>query len=171
MEQKLKGQTASVVEFIFGGLLILGGLTSIAMIPLQGIAYVLLGAFLVLTGIQWRLLIKNYKTYMTVLSNDPTGSLTTIAQATNASTTTVKDNLKLMIKKGLAQGMVVDEQGNRVLRDNDVSGNAANVVPSAASSEAPVEMVAAVCSGCGATNQVAKNSTANCEHCGAAIQG
>lgn len=171
MEQKLKGQTASVVEFVFGGLLILGGLTSIVLSPLQSIAYVLFGIFLVLTGIQWRLLIKDYKTYMTVLSNDPTGSLTTIAQATNASTTTVKDNLKLMIKKGLAQGMAVDEQGNRVLRNNDAFGMTTNAVPVVMPSEAPIEKVAVVCSGCGATNQVTKNSTAQCEHCGASIQG
>ena len=114
-EKKLKGQTASIVEFIFGGLLAIGGAGNLAFNPLNGLACIAFGAFLVMTGIQWRMLIKEYRTYMTVLSSDPTGSLTTIAQATNASIGTVKDNLKLMVKKGLAKGIVVDEQGNRVI--------------------------------------------------------
>lgn len=167
MEQKLRGQTASVVEFVFGGLLALGGIGMVAVSPLQGIAYVLFGAFLVATGIQWRLLIKDYRTYMTVLSNDPTGSLTTISQATNSSVAAVKDNLKLMIRKGLAKDLVVDEQGNRVIR-NMGSVNAAAAPP--VGPPVAVETVAVTCSGCGAKNEVVRGVATQCDHCGATLQ-
>lgn len=166
-EEKLKGQTASIVEFIFGGLIVIGSIQSLRFNPLSGLAWISLGAFLIATGIQWRMLIKDYRTYMTVLSNDPTGSITTIAQATNTSNGIVKDNLKLMIKKGLAKNMVVDEQGNRVLQSN---GQARPVAAPPSGSPVPVEMVAVTCDGCGAKSKVAKGTTALCEHCGAALQ-
>lgn len=166
MEQKLKGQTASIVEFIFGGLIILGAFGSIAINPLQSIAYILFGAFLVVTGVQWRLLIKDYRTYMTILSNDPSGSLASISQATNASTTAVKDNLKLMIKKGLAKDIAIDEQAGRVLRNVSQENIAATPV----TNETHLETVAVVCNGCGAKNEVLKGSVSKCEHCGTTIQ-
>lgn len=166
-EKKLKGQTASIVEFVFGGLFVAGGVGNFALNPLNGLACIAFGAFLVVTGIQWRMLIKEYRTYMTVLSSDPVGSLTTIAQATNASNGTVKDNLKLMIKKGLAKGIVVDEQGNRVIRGN-VQPDAVAAPPSGA--PIPVEMVAVTCNGCGAKNEIARGATSQCDHCGAALQ-
>lgn len=166
-EKKLKGQTASIVEFIFGGLLVIGGIGNLALNPLNGLACIAFGAFLVVTGVQWRMLIKEYRTYMTVLSSDPTCSLTTIAQATNASNGTVKDNLKLMIKKGLAKGIVVDEQGNRVISGNS---HPTSVAAPPSGSPVPVEMVAVTCSGCGAKNEIARGATGQCDHCGATIQ-
>lgn len=166
-EEKLKGQTASIVEFVFGGLMVIGGFQSFKLNPLTGLAWMALGAFLIATGIQWRMLIKDYRTYMTVLSNDPTGSITSISQATNTSNGIVKDNLKLMIKKGLAKNMAVDEQGNRVLQS---SNQASPVAAPPTGAPISVEMVAVTCSGCGAKNKVAKGTATQCEHCGTTLQ-
>lgn len=166
-EKKLKGQTASIVEFVFGGLLVVGGVGNLAVNPINGLACIAFGAFFIATGIQWRMLIRDYRTYMTVLSSDPTGSLAPVAQATNTSNGVVKDNLKLMVKKGLAKGLVVDEQGNRVIFGNAQPGAVA-APPSGA--PVPVEMIAVTCAGCGAKNEVAKGTTVQCEHCGAPLQ-
>lgn len=168
MEKKMKGQTASIVELVLGALLVLSGLSQLGawnanIFMCFGWAFV--GLFLIAQGIQWRLLIKDYKTYVALLSNDSSGSISNLAAATSSTAKNVKENLQMMIKKGLLKNAAINEQeGSLVL-------GAPTGEPLIAASVSPekTEVVAVECKGCGASNEIVKGRAAKCEHCGAPI--
>lgn len=164
-KNKLKGETASIVEFVCGGLLVVSGLSQFVLNAWTALACLFFGLFLIVQGLQWRVLIKDYKAYSALLSADPTGSIPNLAAATKASAKEVKTSLTLMIKKGLMENAAIDEQGNRVVI------GCPPPTGSPVSTQPPIvaEAISIECKGCGAGNKVAKGSTAKCEHCGADI--
>lgn len=168
-QTKVKGKTASTVEFVFGALFLFFGISTMSsMMAWWSLAWILLGAFLIVNALEWRVLIRDYKTYSTLLANDPTGSIAKISQATNTSEKTVRDNLKLMIKKGIAIDTVINEQDGTVVtgdRRAYAPDPSTVVMPTAATPE----ITAVSCSGCGAVNNIPKGSAAQCEHCGTPI--
>ncbi len=72
-----------------------------------------------------------------------------------------------MIKKGLAKNLVIDEQGGRILRNQE-----ATTVPAPTTAPVvPAEKATVTCTGCGAKSEITKGTTQECDHCGASIQG
>lgn len=168
-KEKVKGQTASIVEFVFGALLVLSGFGAMSVNPMNGIVFTSFGAFLIACGLEWRLLLKERRTYLTFIGAHAANTVSGLAQATNSPEKTVKDNLKLMIKKGMVGDFAINEQDGAI-----VSNSGANMAggPFAAGTQAaPVApmKVTVRCSGCGAPNEITMGETTECEYCGSPL--
>ena len=86
--EKVKGETATKVEIVFGALIALGAISSL----IQGRVYdsqdvwctlgtLFLGAYLLVRGIEWGQLVKTYRRYSTLLAHNASGSIVEIASA------------------------------------------------------------------------------------------
>lgn len=167
-KKKLKGQTASIVEIVLGALLVLSGLSQLGAWHaniFMGLGWAFVGMFLIAQGVQWRILLKDYRSYMTLLSNDSSGSIANLASATNSSSKSVKENLEMMIKKGLLENAAINEQAGCIV----LAAPTGNPVIKGASPAETRETVTVECQGCGASNEVVKGAGAQCEHCGAPL--
>lgn len=181
-QEKVKGSTASNVELVFGILFALGGLGSLS----QGFYWssgriwavlgtLFLGVFLILKAIEWKQLIKLYRTYSTLLANDPSGSIANLASSTSTTVEKVRNNLRLMIKRGLAANLVIDEAADRVLISSGVRNTPQSQTQSSpaatqqATHASAAGNVVVQCPHCGASNSLPPHSTAKCGHCGGDI--
>ena len=160
---KVKGITASIVEFAFGGLFVIGGFSMTRGNLLTGLAWMSFGAFLILTGIQWRLLIKDYRSYSTLIGKDRTTRISYLAQATSQSESTVADNLKLMIQRKMVADIAINEHDKTIVNGSPEAMSADGVTSHAQSEP---ELVTVRCEGCGAVNKLERGAVIECEHCG-----
>lgn len=180
-KEKVKGMTAKNVEIVLGVLFLLGAVGSFGQGRLysseavwNNLGALFLGAYLLVRGLEWGQLVKLYKSYSTLLAHDPSGSIANIASSTGSTVEAVKRNLRLMIKRGMTDGIVVDEQGNRVVSSLSSPKAGGRQTPDGCVedvSQVPpsVEMVVTVCAGCGAKNSMPKGANAQCSHCGSQI--
>lgn len=169
-QRKLKGQTASMVEFIFGGILIISGFGGFSRIfgassVFNALTCLFLGLFLVSCAIEWRLLLKSYKRYSGLIGANATFSISQLAQATSSSTKEVRSNLELMIKKGLAEGYTIDDAEDAVVNQK-AGGQSPSKAAPIGEPVIPAQKKTVACEGCGATNEIIEGMTAECEHCG-----
>lgn len=171
-EEKVKGRTASIVEFVLGALLVLSGFNVAKVNILNGFAFIAFGAFLIVCGLEWRVLLKERRIYLTFIGANAAATVSDLAQANNSSEKTVKDNLGLMIKKGMVRNLAINEQNGAIVSNsgmNGAKGPASSSAPAApAASQAP-EKVAMRCPGCGAPNEITKGETTACEYCGSPL--
>ena len=180
--EKVKGETATKVEIVFGALIALGAISSL----IQGRVYdsqdvwctlgtLFLGAYLLVRGIEWGQLVKTYRRYSPLLAHNASGSIVEIASAEGTTVEAVKKNLRLMIKRGMATNTAVDEQSNRVVTTLGGSAAPSPGAPQAPGPQMPGSqhgssgMVVVECAGCGAKNSVSRGAVAQCGHCGAQI--
>ena len=190
---KVKGTTASKTEVIFGAILMILFFTGCSneflmdKVRWMAASFVFLGAYFIVRGLEWGQLVKKYRAYEALLANDPSGSLATLASATNTSVKDVKQALGLMIKRGMTGSLTIDEGTERIIGAFspavNISGTAAtpesthqqpgtsasgNVSP-AVSGTSSNEVVVS-CPNCGAKNTLPRNTAALCGHCGAKIE-
>lgn len=111
-------------------------------------------------------LIQTYKQYIVLLSNDPTGSISNLAEATCTAQDVVIKNLELLIYKKFLQNAYIDRGLNRIILPRD--GASCEGEPDSRNGG---EMVTVICDGCGGVNTVVQGQTAECEYCGSPIQG
>lgn len=179
-QEKVKGETATKVEIVFGVLIVLGAISTL----IQGRAYgsqdvwctlgmLFLGAYLLVRGIEWGQLVKMYRCYSTLLAHSSSGSIAEIASAEGATAESVKRNIRLMIKRGMAPNTAIDEQNNRVVTalkgSTPPHGPQNHGFSVAAGQPDPLEVAVVECAGCGAKNSVPRGAVAQCGHCGAQI--
>lgn len=166
----------------FFGLGTIGGLTdeelgSDTAFLVTMIIFDLIGVLLIVLSRLRHKLIKNFKKYVSLLSNDPSGSIANLAVALGTSEATVNSNLEKMIKKKYFSNAYIDKAQNRIVLPNHVAAPAeavntsANAAPSAPVSTGAPEMTTVICKGCGGVNTVPKGGVAECEYCGSGIQG
>ena len=172
-----------IVIVLFFGLMTVAGLTDeelsadkafiVVMIIIDLIGVILI----VLSAIRHRL-IKNFKKYVELLSNDPTGSIPNLAAALGVGEDVVVKNLEKMIKKKYFANAYIDRNQNRVcLPNRETAPSAQEGVPHVTvpntSQAAPAadQMTTVICPGCGGVNTVRKGCVAECEYCGSSIQG
>lgn len=187
----LKGVIASKMEVIVGTIIALLFLAfAISFKYAEGprwvcISFVLLGAFYIVRGLEWGKLVSLYRTYEVMLSNSPSGSIDALASATKKPVSDVKKSLKMMIKRGMAGSMVIDEGTNCIVGSfspklnfsadssalETASTDPADSTPAVPhpSQETKDNSVVVVCPSCGAKNSMARNAAALCGHCGAKI--
>lgn len=189
---KVKGSTASKTEVVLGAILMVLFFTGCSneflmdKVRWMAAAFVFLGAYLIVRGFEWGQLVKRYRAYEALLANDPSGSLSTLASATNTSVKDVKQALNLMIKRGMTGSLTIDEGAERVIGSFSPTvnlsgaGTAPQSIPQQAgvlapdsgptpSETSPNEMVIS-CPNCGAKNSLPRNTAALCGHCGAKIK-
>lgn len=170
----------------FFGLGTIGGLTdeelgSDTAFLVTMIIFDLIGVLLIVLSRLRHKLIKNFKKYVSMLSNDPTGSIANLAAALGTSEANVNSNLEKMIKKKYFSNAYIDKAQNRIVLPNHVAAPAAqpaetvhtsaNAAPSASVNAGASEMTTVICKGCGGVNTVPKGGVAECEYCGSGIQG
>lgn len=137
-----------------------------------------LGIFWIVLSRKRASLIRDFRRYVTILSNDPTGSIANLAMKTGTSEDVVRNNLELMIKKRYFANAAIDRSTDCILFPNHGTAqqfaNQANTNNNAFSPRAAGEaatMVTITCKGCGAVNTIAKGKIVECEYCGSALQG
>lgn len=139
-----------------------------------------LGVWLIVLSRKKKKLIKEFKKYVTVISNDVNGYIPDIAASLGTSEDVVINNLELMIKKNFFANAFIDRNSNCIVIANKQSAQANNSVSNvftnaqaSTSSAAPVavEMVTVKCKGCGGINTVQKGAIGECDFCGSAIKG
>ena len=130
-----------------------------------------LGLWLIQLGRKRRILLKNFREYVTRLSVDPTGSIENLAASINTSQDVVRANLQNMINKKFFVSAYIDEANNRVVfqtgsrsevpQYNDAVSNIQNQ---------NAEYVTVTCKSCGGINKVLKDKVGECEYCGSPIK-
>ncbi len=172
-EDYVKGKTARILEFVFGGILIIIGVLSLRQNPMNGITTALLGAFLLICGLQWTALWKTAKSYVALLSSSEEMTIDRLSSAAKETPKEVKENIGLMTKKGVLSGIAIDEHDRRIVisKAQDSSQAAGAPVPPSTAPVMPVQTQAVKCPGCGSVNEVQAGATAVCEHCGSTING
>lgn len=125
-------------------------------------------------------LIKEFKKYVSAVSNDPDGYIPDIASSLGTSEDVVRKNLELMIKKKFFVNAFIDKNSDCVKilnRQNTaaVQQQRANISYNTATQATPitqaVEMVTVKCSGCGGINTLRKGEVGECDYCGSSIKG
>ena len=167
-------QFISTIQIIFGVIILLFGLIGFSTgsdSATVGVAtfFCAIGILLLFLGIMCKKLISLFRKYIYVLSNDPTGSISNLAEATKASESAVIKNLQKMISKKFFVNAYIDYNLNSVIMYNHVQQN--NSSNNEATQRPNVEEVIVTCKGCGGINHVAKNSIGECEYCGSKISG
>ncbi len=137
-----------------------------------------LGVLMIVFSRKRHRLIQSFKTYVTILSNDPTGSIANLAMKTGTSEDVVRNNLELMIKKRYFANAAIDRSTDCILFPNHGTSqpfvNQANTNNNAFSpraAEEAVKMVTITCKGCGAVNTIVRGKVSECEYCGSSLQG
>ena len=120
-------------------------------------------------------LIKEFKKYVSAVSNDPDGYIPDIAASLGTSEDVVRKNLELMIKKKFFVNAFIDKDSNciKILnRQNTaaVQQQRANIPYNTPIQATPTEMVTVKCSGCGGINTLRKGEVGECDYCGSAIK-
>lgn len=172
-----------IVIVLFFGLMTVAGLTdeelsSDKAFIVVAIVMDLIGVLLIVLSAIRHQLIKNFKKYVALLSNDPTGSISNLASALGTEKETVIKNLDKMIKKKYFANAYIDRDQNRLCFPNreqaPLTGTAPHQrelnVPQSAPAASP-QMTTVICRGCGGVNAVQKGCVAECEYCGSSIQG
>lgn len=172
-----------IVIVLFFGLMTVAGLTDEELSSDKAFTVVmvvmdLIGVLLIVLSAIRHQLIKNFKKYVAMLSNDPSGSISNLASALGTEEETVIKNLDKMIKKKYFANAYIDRDQNRLCfpnreqapsTDTDSYQGDLNEPPQSAPTAA--QMTTVVCKGCGGVNAVQKGCVAECEYCGSSIQG
>lgn len=141
------------------------------------IAFDLLGIALIFLGRKRHRLIRDFRQYVTILSNDPTGSIPNLAAVTGTPVEKVRENLEQMIAKRYFPNAVIDQGLDCVVFPGRVSGqNGASVSgmeeagAAAGSGQEEGNTVAITCKCCGGVTVLVKGQSGECEYCGAPIK-
>lgn len=139
-----------------------------------------LGVWLIVLSRKKTKLMKEFKKYVAVISQDPNGYIPDIAATLGTSEDVVKNNIEQMIKKKFFSNAYIDRNSNCIVIANKQAVQNAttpangfmNAQAAPTYNTAPaVEMVTVKCNGCGGINTIAKGQTGECDFCGSAIKG
>jgi DNA-directed RNA polymerase subunit RPC12/RpoP len=164
------------IQMFFGVLFILFAILGVSASKKQssdfvmGIIFLGLGAWLVYASKKRKSLINNFKTYVSILSNIPTGSIDNLAANIGTSQDVVRKNLQLMIDKKYFTNAYINTDINCiVLPSNSQQTTFANTYEINIDSSSPTEYVTITCKSCGGVNKIKKDSVYECEYCGTQI--
>ncbi|WP_455715022.1 hypothetical protein [Anaerosporobacter sp.] len=140
-----------------------------------------LGIWLIILSRKRKKLISDFRTYITMLSSDPTGSIENLALNLGTSQDVVINNLQQMIIKKYFVNAYIDSSNNRVVLAH--AGVKKNTVPNAYSNiqtasnpnidkknEKEEEYISVTCKSCGGINKITKGEVGECEYCGSPIK-
>lgn len=155
------------IVFIFGMAgffyLVGGGLDLITLIIV--ILLVLLGVWLIRLSNKRRRLIRLFRQYAPMLSNDPLRSLDNIATLTGHPLEQIKADVEQMVHRRFFGSAYVNLDTNcLVLASQDPA-------PAPASGAQAAAQHTVHCPGCGAVNQIVPGGPMECEFCGTKLEG
>ncbi|MBW6411380.1 hypothetical protein [Clostridium weizhouense] len=134
------------------------------------IVFLSLGVWLIILSRKRNKLIKNFKTYVSILSVDPTGSLENLASSLGTSQDIVKNNLKLMCDKKYFVNAYLDTERNCIVFPSKSEQINSTAQQSSKVSESNKEYNTVKCKNCGADNKIPKGIIGECEFCGSQIK-
>ncbi len=126
----------------------------------------LLSLFILYSGLKQKKLLKFFRSYVTIISADSTGSMEIIAANTGSSVDKVKMNLQEMIKKNYFTNAYIDFERNRIVTSRQQS---AGEYQPEYHCDAKPDLVRVSCKGCGAVSTIPAGSDAECEYCGSKL--
>jgi len=195
MNQDNKAKAAVIVSAIIGkvqliigiaitllfGLMIIGLLTDGEFRSSMGVGgaififlFFALGIWLILLGKKRSKLIKTFKSYVSRLSTDPTGSIDQLASSSSTSVDIVNKNLNEMIKKKYFVNAFIDKDRNCIIfphySQSQTQTQTQGTLNRTQTQNQAIEFATVSCKGCGATNKVAKGSVGECDFCGSQIK-
>ncbi len=135
-----------------------------------------LGIWLITLSRKKKKLVREFKKYVAVISQDASGYIPDIATSLGTSEDIVKSNIELMIQKEFFTNAYIDRSSNCVVIGNKQNAqttmSTANAYANSTNTDmSTVEMVTVKCNGCGGINTIAKGHTGTCDYCGSAIKG
>lgn len=133
-----------------------------------------LGVWLLVLSRKKTKLVKEFKRYVAVVSNDPDGCIPNIAAALGTSENVVRKKLELMIRKKYFANAFIDQNLNRIVvatKQNAAVSTAQRPQTNAPVMSQAVEMVTVKCKGCGGINTLQKGVVGECDYCGSSIKG
>ena len=132
------------------------------------VVLLLFSLLLLYSGIMKRRFVNLFRSYVTILSADPTRSLEVLAINTGASVEVVKKNLQKMIKKNCFENAYIDFNQNRLVFPQQEQTCEHTPESPIETNPGPVYRQV-TCNGCGAKNTVSAGSVAKCEYCGSTL--
>jgi len=128
------------------------------------------GVSLILKGKKKKKLLKAFQDYNTRLATDATKSIDLLANSVGKSVDTVKKDVLTMINMGLFYDAYINQERNCIVFPQMSTATTYHTNPIHQPVNTPrAEFVTVECSGCGATNKIAKGAVSECEYCGAQI--
>lgn len=129
-----------------------------------------LGILLIVCSRKRHKLVKDFRKYVAVLSQDPTGMIANMAASLNTSPDMVVKRIEKMIDKRLFVNAYIDTNENRLVLANADKLGKQQQQDTAIQQNPRIEYVTVNCSGCGGVNKIAKGTKAECEYCGMMIK-
>lgn len=131
------------------------------------------GIALIISGKATKRLVRRYKKYADIVTDQGTTSIEEIAAAMPVSRDTAVKDLQKMINKGLFAGASIDPARSEIILPGTYAGACANDRENVRDGSVAQkgQEIAVTCKNCGASNKVGKNSVGVCEFCGSPISG
>lgn len=177
----LTSSIISIIEIIIGVCLVIlfafgvsGAIDTNDMASgIISVVFIVIGILLIIFGMNRRKLIRDFKTYVTAISNESTGYIPNISAILGITDDVARKRLDLMIKKGYFKDALIDRTtdciviSSRKQQSDRVSGKASQGSDTADKGN---ETVTVKCKSCGGINTVEKGKAGECEFCGSSIQ-
>lgn len=160
---------------VFCGLLTITGATMIVeafdvVMVIIFLAFTAGGVSLILKGKKKKKLLKAFQDYNTRLATDTTKSIDLLANSVGKSVDVVRKDVITMINMGLFPNAYINQERNSIVFPQMGVTPTYHANPIHQPVNSPrAEFVTVECSGCGATNKIAKGTVSECEYCGAQI--
>lgn len=126
--------------------------------------FMAIGFFLLYLSSKRKRFMNTYRTYISILSVDPTGSISNLAVVTHTSEVVVKRKLNTMIHKKFFGDAYINEITNCVIISS-LTGEKVNNIE-----KDPKEYISFKCTYCGGITRVIKGKVGECEYCRARLQ-
>lgn len=127
--------------------------------------------FLIVKGRERKKMRLMFKTYVSQLSIDPTGTIANIASATGQSTDQTKKNLQYMLKHKFFNNAYIDEANDRIVLQSQRTDSYVQTPVNQGTQNVQTEMRTCNCPNCGGVNKIAVGKVAECDFCGSVIGG
>lgn len=145
---------------------IVGKYTDVVIVSLLFIA---IGIYIIFSSWRKKKFINKFRLYVSILRNDPSGSIDNIASQLNTSVDVVKLNLEKMIQKSYFRNVLIDYDNNQLF----IPGVTAKINPfSRNTGKTDInssQYIVINCKNCGGSSKVYENSDNECEFCGTPI--
>jgi len=165
------GKIASIVGFLFGGIMLLGTILLFLDGDLDefgaGVMIVIIGfcVFLIIVGRRIKTRIRRFRQYVSLISAHNMTSIDLLASNTKQTSAFVKADLQTMINKRFFTNARIDSATNSIVIQGQPPASSVNT-QAQAQPAAGVQMVTFSCRGCGASGTKPQGASAHCEYCG-----
>lgn len=132
------------------------------------IIFIAIGIYIIFSSRRKKKFINIFRLYVSVLRNDPSGSIDNIATQLNTSVDVVKLNLEKMIQKRYFRNAHINYHSNQLF----ILGVTTKIDPFKVTGNTDIntsQYIVFKCKNCGGSSKIYENSENECEFCGTPI--